>query len=131
MRIAGGELRGRSVSAPAAGDVRPTQDAVREAVFSMLANILPGSAFLDLFAGSGCVGIEAWSRGAARVLWVERAPAVVRTLRRNVAALCGEAAGRVLQADALAWTRTNAPERVSNDAVTLRAAASFVMSPAS
>lgn len=117
MRIAGGELRGRSVSAPAAGDVRPTQDAVREAVFSMLANILPGSAFLDLFAGSGCVGIEAWSRGAARVLWVERAPAVVRTLRRNVAALCGEAAGRVLQADALAWLARPAPDGETFDIV--------------
>ena len=55
MRVAGGQLRGRSVSAPAAGDVRPTQDAVREAVFSMLANLLPGCAFLDLFAGSAAL----------------------------------------------------------------------------
>lgn len=109
MRVAGGQLRGRSVSAPAAGDVRPTQDAVREAVFSMLATLLPGCAFLDLFAGSGCVGIEAWSRGAARVAWIERTPAVARVLRRNVAALCGEDAGLILQTDVIAWLARPAP----------------------
>lgn len=103
MRIAGGQLRGRSVSTPTAGAVRPTQDAVREAVFSMLADILPGCSFLDLFAGSGCVGLEAWSRGASRIAWVERSPAVVRILRKNIAALCGEEAGTVLQTDAIAW----------------------------
>ena len=117
MRVAGGQLRGSSVSAPAAEDVRPTQDAVREAVFSMLANLLPGCAFLDLFAGSGCVGIEAWSRGAARVAWIERAPAVARALRKNVAALCGEEAGPVLQTDVIAWLTRPAPEGEAFDIV--------------
>ncbi|MGI5869623.1 MAG: 16S rRNA (guanine(966)-N(2))-methyltransferase RsmD [Kiritimatiellia bacterium] len=108
MRIAGGQILGRSVKTPAAGHVRPTQDAVREAVFSMLANILPDCAFLDLFAGSGCVGIEAWSRGAARVVWIEQKPAVAAVLRRNVETLCGKEVGSILQTDAIAWLARSA-----------------------
>ena len=74
MRITGGELRGRILKVPAAGHVRPTQDAVREALFSILMADVPGARFLDLYAGSGAVGIEAWSRGAAHVTWGESHP---------------------------------------------------------
>lgn len=67
--------------------MRPTQDVVREALFSMLALEVPNSAFLDLFAGSGSVGLEAWSRGAKFVCWVEEQQTVARTLRENVLAM--------------------------------------------
>jgi 16S rRNA (guanine966-N2)-methyltransferase len=83
---------------PKAG-VRPTQDRVREALFSILGARVVGAAFLDLFAGSGAVGVEAWSRGASRVCWVERSRRVFPVLRENVQALCGDA-GRVLAGDA-------------------------------
>lgn len=89
---------------PTSGAVRPTQDAVREAVFSMLSNRLEACAFLDLYAGSGSVGLEAWSRGAAQVTWVEQSSAVLKRLRQNVMALCGEAASRwIVASDALVW----------------------------
>ena len=102
MRITGGELRGRILKVPAAGHVRPTQDAVREALFSILMAEVPGSRFLDLYAGSGAVGIEAWSRGAAEVTWVESHPGVARVLAANVGTLCG-GAGRIVREDALRW----------------------------
>lgn len=86
MRIAGGTLRGRQVRVPPGG-VRPTQECVREALFSMLAAELPGTRFCDLFAGSGAVGIEAWSRGAGSVCWVEQQPRALAVLKRNVAEL--------------------------------------------
>jgi 16S rRNA (guanine966-N2)-methyltransferase len=78
------------------GELRPTQDRVREALFSSLAERMPGCRFLDLFAGSGAVGIEAWSRGAAEVWWVERDARVFQALSRNVGELCTERAARSL-----------------------------------
>lgn len=90
MRITGGGLGGRRIKVPTAGHVRPTQDAVREALFSILTTDLPGCRFLDLFGGSGAVGIEAWSRGAASVTWVEANAGVARILADNVRSLCGE-----------------------------------------
>lgn len=109
MRITGGELRGRILKVPAAGHVRPTQDAVREALFSILMAEVPGSRFLDLYAGSGAVGIEAWSRGAAEVTWVESHPGVARVLSANVETLCG-AAGTIVREDALRWIARARPE---------------------
>jgi 16S rRNA (guanine966-N2)-methyltransferase len=82
--------------------VRPTQDAVREALFSMLGTRIPGCAFLDLFAGSGAVGIEAWSRGAESVTWVESHRSVARILGENVATLCN-GAGQVVNDDVFHW----------------------------
>ena len=70
MRIAGGEWRGRNLKSPKGDLVRPTQDRVREALFSMLQNDIPGAKFLDVFAGSGAVGLEALSRGAASATFV-------------------------------------------------------------
>ncbi len=87
MRITGGEWGGRRIEVPARG-VRPTQDRVRQALFNVLAARIPGCRFLDLFAGSGAVGLEALSRGAQRVAWVERDPGAARVLRANLAALC-------------------------------------------
>lgn len=68
--------------------VRPATDAMRQAVFSSLAARVPGARFLDLFAGSGAYGLEALSRGAAGGVFVERNPAAIACLRRNLAAVC-------------------------------------------
>lgn len=84
-------MRGRRLKVPAGDRVRPTQDMVRQALFSSLAEIIPGCRFLDLFAGSGAVGLEAWSRGAREVNWVESSPVSFRILQDNVRDLCGEA----------------------------------------
>ena len=90
MRITGGMYRGRKIGVPRGDRVRPTQDRVREALFSMLRAEVPGARFLDLYAGSGAVGLEALSRGAAQVIWVEGDREVHRTTLANVTALAGE-----------------------------------------
>ncbi|MDD2519821.1 MAG: 16S rRNA (guanine(966)-N(2))-methyltransferase RsmD [Kiritimatiellae bacterium] len=99
MRLTGGEQGGRRLRVPAGG-LRPTQDRVRAALCSSLAAHFPEARVLDLFAGTGAMGLEAWSRGAAQVEWVESSKAVLRDLRANVAA-CGvpPEAGRVTAAD--------------------------------
>lgn len=86
MRITGGILGGRRLKVPSC-KVRPTQDRVREALFSSLAGRIPGCRFLDLFAGSGAVGLEAWSRGASRVVWVEQDRRVVEVIKENISSL--------------------------------------------
>ncbi len=88
MRITGGIACGHRLAVPRTG-VRPSQDRLRESLFSMLAPHIPGATVLDLFAGTGALGIEAWSRGAAAVCWIERSPAVFRVLKRNVDTICG------------------------------------------
>lgn len=88
MRITGG-IYGRRILKVPGGDLRPTQDKVRAALFSILAERTPGCAFLDLFAGSGAVGIEALSRGARAVGWVEANRHTLATLRHNVETLTG------------------------------------------
>ena len=103
MRISGGEFRGRVLSVPKGLDVRPTQDRVREALFSMLQNDICGARFLDLFAGSGSVGLEALSRGAAEVSFVEHAPRSLASLSRNIAMLKVEAQCRMIRADVYEW----------------------------
>ena len=85
MRITGGERRGR-VLAVGPG-VRPTEGRVRESLFSIWQDRVPGARFLDLFAGSGAVGLEANSRGAAFVCFVEADPRVLRDLEKNAAGL--------------------------------------------
>jgi len=87
MRISGGEFCGRKLKVPPGEKVRPTQDRVREALFSMLMSVVPDAAFLDLFAGSGAVGLEAFSRGARHVTWVEKDPRNVALLKENMAVL--------------------------------------------
>ena len=103
MRISGGEFRGRVLSVPKGLDVRPTQDRVREALFSMLQNDIRGARFLDLFAGSGSVGLEALSRGAAEVAFVEQAPRSLASLAQNIAMLKVEARCSTIRADVYAW----------------------------
>lgn len=87
MRIIAGRLGSRRLSAPAGEATRPTSDRLRETLFNVLAPRIEGAVFLDLYAGSGAVGVEALSRGAARVLFVERAPVALKVLRTNLARL--------------------------------------------
>jgi 16S rRNA (guanine966-N2)-methyltransferase len=87
MRIIAGRYRSRVLEAPAGMSTRPTSDRLRETLFNVLAPRLEGAAFLDLYAGSGAVGLEALSRGARSVVFVERAPAALKVLRGNLAAL--------------------------------------------
>ncbi|MGH7653505.1 MAG: 16S rRNA (guanine(966)-N(2))-methyltransferase RsmD [Gemmatimonadaceae bacterium] len=87
MRIIAGEWRGRQISAPKGIAVRPTLDRVREAWMSMVHTDLPGARVLDLFSGSGALGLEALSRGAEAADFVENDPAAFRVLRANITAL--------------------------------------------
>jgi 16S rRNA (guanine966-N2)-methyltransferase len=87
MRVIAGQFRSRVLSAPPGLDTRPTSDRLRETLFNVLAPRISGVAFLDLYAGSGAVGIEAISRGAARAAFVERDPAAARVLRGNLESL--------------------------------------------
>lgn len=107
MRVTGGEFRGRTTVAPRGDNVRPTQDMVREALFSMLGEEVRGNAFLDLFAGSGTVGIEAASRGASNVEWVEGSSVVAACTTRNVRDILGASSvPRVHCCDVMRWLRT-------------------------
>jgi len=84
MRIIAGALRSRRIEAPAGLSTRPTSDRLRETLFNVLAPRIHDSVFLDLYAGSGAVGIEALSRGARQVVFVERVPAALKVLRLNL-----------------------------------------------
>ncbi len=87
MRIVAGRWRGRRISAPPGSCVRPTLDRVREAWMSILQLDLPSSRVLDLYAGSGALGLEALSRGAVTADFVEKDPKSLRVLRENIDAL--------------------------------------------
>lgn len=87
MRIIAGTFRSRSLVAPPGLSTRPSSDRLRETLFNVLAPRIEGSIFLDLYAGSGAVGLEAISRGAARATFVERAPAALKILNANVEGL--------------------------------------------
>jgi 16S rRNA (guanine(966)-N(2))-methyltransferase RsmD len=87
MRIIAGQYRSRVLAAPAGMATRPTSDRLRETLFNVLAPAIAGARFLDLYAGSGAVGIEALSRGAAHVTFVERAGPALKVLRANLAGL--------------------------------------------
>ena len=103
MRIIAGRAGGITIKAPPA-DTRPTSDRVREALFSMLGELVPGARVLDLFAGSGALGLEALSRGAREVCFVERHAAACAVIENNVrrAKLDG---ARVMQSEVAAALR--------------------------
>lgn len=102
LRVIGGRWRGRRFRFPSAEGLRPTPDRVRETLFNWLAPVIRGARCLDLFAGSGALGIEALSRGASEVVFVERLPAVARHLSETLAQLGAERAS-VLRGDAEAF----------------------------
>ncbi|HEY5079100.1 MAG TPA: RsmD family RNA methyltransferase [Opitutaceae bacterium] len=115
VRISGGLARGIELSVPKGDAVRPATDGMRQSVFSSLAARIPGSRFVDLFAGSGAYGLEAFSRGASGGTFVERNARAIGCLRRNIAAVCrslGKGGEELVaaEADALSLpTGTGAP----------------------
>lgn len=109
IRIIGGQLRGSKLTVPVSAGLRPTPDRVRETLFNWLREVIDGARCLDLFAGSGAVGIEALSRGAASVTFVEREAPLATNLRANLERLRASA-GNVVCADALDYLR-GTPQR--------------------
>ncbi|MBI2219087.1 MAG: 16S rRNA (guanine(966)-N(2))-methyltransferase RsmD [Candidatus Rokubacteria bacterium] len=99
MRVIAGALKGRRLATPRGPHTRPTADQVRIAVMDALAPWLPGARVLDLFAGAGGVGLEALSRGAAHVTFVERDARAIAALRQNVEALGVAGQVRVVRGD--------------------------------
>jgi 16S rRNA (guanine966-N2)-methyltransferase len=87
MRVIGGEFRSRLLKSLPGLDVRPTPDRLREALFNVLAPRIEGAVFADVYAGTGAVGIEALSRGAARAVFLEQNRAAVRVIRENLRTL--------------------------------------------
>jgi 16S rRNA (guanine966-N2)-methyltransferase len=109
VRIIGGRWRGRKIRFPAGTMIRPSPDRVRETLFNWLAPTLRGARCLDLFAGSGALGFESLSRGAASAVFVERDAAAVAQLKSLAKALLAESAC-IVQADATGWlNRTGEP----------------------
>jgi 16S rRNA (guanine966-N2)-methyltransferase len=104
MRVVGGRLRGRSLAAPKTQAIRPTADRPRESLFNVLLHAygdpIAGARVLDLFAGTGALGIEAASRGAAFVLFIDESAEARALLRENVAALGLGGASRIFRRDA-------------------------------
>lgn len=107
LRIVGGEFGGRRLHFPDGKGLRPTAERVRETLFNWLQGQLHGRRVLDLFAGSGALGIEALSRGAAEVVFVERARPAAQQLRENLELLHAGERAQVIQADALRWLAHN------------------------
>ena len=102
LRIIGGHWRGRKLAFPSVDGLRPTGDRIRETLFNWLGAYLPNSRCLDLFAGSGALGIEALSRGAAQVTLLEQHPQAAAQLQVHLRTLNAET-GQVIATDALRW----------------------------
>lgn len=109
MRLIGGRWRRRLLRFPDFSDLRPTPDRVRETLFNWLGQDLTGRSCLDLFAGSGALGFEAASRGATRVVLVDRAPQVLAALRANALALGAEQCVQIVGADAVRFAAAGGP----------------------
>jgi 16S rRNA (guanine966-N2)-methyltransferase len=106
VRIIAGEWGGRRIEAPRGGGTRPTTDRVREAWMSAIQHHIPDASVLDLFAGSGALGIETLSRGAEHATFVEGAPAALRALAANLASLGADQRSRIVRGDALRFAST-------------------------
>jgi len=105
LRISGGEAGGRRLAAPRG--IRPTQALVREAIFDVVAPALPDAVVLDLFAGSGALGIEALSRGAASATFVDQDDRAIRVVRQNLETLGLGGRGRAVRAEVTRWLAAN------------------------
>jgi 16S rRNA (guanine966-N2)-methyltransferase len=106
VRIIAGEWRGRRVSFPDVPGLRPTPDRVRETLFNWLQNSIVGARCLDLFAGSGALGLEAISRGAREVVFIETAQIAARALQEQLVRFGGQARGRVMELGAGRFLKT-------------------------
>ena len=118
LRIIGGTWRGRKLRFPEVDGLRPTPDRVRETLFNWLQPVISGARCLDLFSGSGALGFEALSRGAASVVMVERDGSAVNQLRENIAILKTTDA-QVIQRDALAFLTNGRGDAAPFDVVFL------------
>src|SRR5579872_6366374 len=105
LRVGGGEARGRRLKAPK--NIRPTMGLVKQAIFNMIGPEIEGAAVLDLFAGSGAIGIEALSRGASNVTFVDRQPRGLAILRQNLDALGLKDRAQVVRGDVVRWLETS------------------------
>jgi 16S rRNA (guanine966-N2)-methyltransferase len=104
IRISAGIYKNRKLKSPHGKALRPLSGRIKEALFSILAKRIPGCIFLDVFAGTGSVGLEALSRGAAQALFVEKDPAAVKILRENISLLNIEHETRVFNIDFFNFT---------------------------
>jgi 16S rRNA (guanine966-N2)-methyltransferase len=105
MRVIAGTAKGRVLRSPRTGDTRPITDRAKESLFNVLAPRMTGSRFLDLFAGTGGVGIEALSRGCAHATFVERSARAVSDIRHNLGRTGLAANAEVVAADVFAYLR--------------------------
>jgi 16S rRNA (guanine966-N2)-methyltransferase len=105
MRIIAGQRRGHKFEGPPGRGMRPTSDLVRESIFNILGDVVEGRLVVDLFAGTGGLGLEALSRGAARAIFVEQHREHAALIRRNLATLRFEDRAVVHNADAFRWAR--------------------------
>jgi 16S rRNA (guanine966-N2)-methyltransferase len=120
MRIVAGQVRGHKLAVPKGREVRPTTDRVREALFSILGHRVQGARVLDLFAGSGALGLEALSRGAESAIFVECAKRIREVLGANIAATgFNDGRSRIVTGDALAALRGFEKERLTFDLIFL------------
>lgn len=117
MRVIAGSAKGRRLKAPDTLDTRPILDRVKTALFDILAPDIVDARFLDLFAGTGQIGIEALSRGAASATFVELSPEIVKLVRENLALTRLEANAEVIRADAFAFLRNAHAQRRQYDIV--------------
>jgi 16S rRNA (guanine(966)-N(2))-methyltransferase RsmD len=119
MRVIAGKFKSRRLEAPAGIHTRPTSDRLRETLFNVVAPRIEDSVWLDLFAGSGAIGIEALSRGARSVYFVESAAAAVRTIRKNLHTLAITEGAEVIERDATVALRMLDSQAVACDFVFL------------
>lgn len=117
MRVIAGSAKGRRLKAPDTLDTRPILDRVKTALFDILAPDIPDARFLDLFAGTGQIGIEALSRGAASATFVEMSPEIAKLVRENLAITRLEANAEVIRADAFTFLRNAHAQRRQYDIV--------------
>jgi len=121
MKIIGGQLKGRNFYMPA--DIRPTQHVVRKALFDLLGQDMSGVEFLELFSGSGAVGLEALSRGAKKVVFVEKEPKCVSVIEENIEILKispdedGKMTFEVIRGNALAFIKILARQKKAFDII--------------
>lgn len=99
MRITGGEAKGRLLSSPKGMDIRPTSDRVREAIFNIIGQDLSGLKVLDLFAGTGSLGLEALSRSAQLAVFIDNAQRSVKIIKKNLASCGYQDSGTILKRD--------------------------------
>ncbi len=117
LRVTGGESRGRRLRSPR--NIRPTQGIVKEAIFNIVAAHVEGARVLDLFAGSGAIGIEALSRGAAHVTFVDRQDRGLAILRQNLDALGFKQRAKIVRPDVARWIEAPPDELETADLIIL------------